>query len=718
MKLPDAFNQFLHKTPQQEEVYLSLVLEMAAIQAAVWTLGSGKKAKIGEAAQERVEADSWEKRSEACDRAIAKIAQKSGRDDFEKVVLGLPAYYLSPEDDISDDARGSIKTLTSELELTPIGFVPIHQAVVHQIKEEEGVPPSVILLEVGHGTTTVLVYKVGALVARENIANDDLVPELERTLRGLKDLEVLPSRILLYGSDEAAIETYKRDLLKHPWPTRANFLHYPKIEILATLALSGAVSRAGSSELAGHIGEVAPKEEPVREEVLAVDQNVVEVSPETLGFKRGVDVLEKPVEEDRERGGGEEEVELEEGKRVELKETLSRFISGVKLPKAPKVSMPKMGIVVAALFLLFIAGIVWTTYWVLPKVSITILQLPQVLSETSSVTVSPTATVVDPTNTIVPGRKQEKTVSGEKTIAVTGQKDIGDPARGTVTVYNKTLTSKKLPKGTVLTAGSLSFTLDSDVSIASASESVGSITFGKANAAITAAKLGLQSNLPASTEFSFKDTPSSVMIARNEAALSGGTSKVVTVISRADQDGLIEALTTELIEKAKDELAQGVGGRERLIDATIKTAVTDKSFDAEPGTEAKELHGKITVTVSGTSYSEEDVASLFADLVAAKVPSGYTLRSGAAKLAASNVKVQKDGTITVAIEYQGQALPTFDIPSLQAKLAGKSLREAEGELRVTPGVGGIMIGEVSRSLWGASLPVNAKNIFITTDVLE
>ncbi len=723
MKLPDALNQFLHKTPEREEAYLSLVLQADAVQAAVWTLSSGKKPRIGEAATERVETNAWDKRLEACDRAIAQIAQKEGRDDFEKVVLGLPSYYLTHDDDISEDSRGHIKTLMTELELTPIGFVPIHQAIVHQIKKEEGVPPSVILLEVGPGKTAVIVYKVGAVVGREYIGSDDFVPELERTLKGLKELEVLPSRVLLYGSDEAAMESYKRDLLKHPWPTRANFLHYPKIELLPTIALAGAVSLAGASELAGQGGEaIRGEEEPVKEEEaqIAADQNVVEVAPETLGFRRDVDILEKPVVEKPMAVLGEKlEVTEESVGKQDFKETLTRFISGVKLPSPPKMGIPKAGVVLLVVLLLLIAIGGWLTYWVLPKASITILQLPHVLFESSSVTVNPTATVVDPASKTVPGRKQKKTVSGEKTIVVTGQKDIGDPARGTVTVYNKSLTGKQLKKGTVLIAGSLSFTLDSDVSIASASESVGSITFGKANAAITAVKLGVQSNLPASTEFNLKDTSTSVMVARNDSALAGGTSKVVTVVSRADYDALIEDLTKDLIAKAKSDLAGVVGGTERLIDETVKTTVTEKKFDQELDQESKDLHGSITVTITGISYSEEDIASLFADLVEAKVPSGYVLRDGAAQIRASNVKFQKDGKYSLTIEYQGQAIPTFDATAIRSRLAGKTFTQAQEEIKAVTGAGGVEFGKPSWSLWGSDrFPTNASNITVSTAILE
>ncbi|MDP1722812.1 MAG: hypothetical protein Q8L37_06420 [Candidatus Gottesmanbacteria bacterium] len=797
MKLPDVFNQFLRKSPVRQEAYLSLVLEAGMVQSAVWTIEKGRKTRVSESAIERVADNSWEKRLEACDRAIARLADREGRDDFEKVVLGLPAYYLDRDDNIERTIGTHIKKLTQELELIPIGFVPIHQAIVNMIKQDEGVQPSVILLEVGPEKTTLILYKVGVIVGRALIPNDDFVPGVEQALKGFKDLEVLPSRMLLYGSAQDTLENYKRDLLKHPWPTRANFIHYPKIEILPLLSLAGAVSMAGASELAtsdaGGEGEarerpathgiqerpitpeitteldqtiedvVAAKDDQHKEEakdetdnvedqevieddvldqsaseykrdedspndeksdapdtVIEADDNLVEVAPETLGFRQNVDILESPDEEKKviHEIAGVVEPEKNEG-GGEIRETMSRFISGIRLPPAPSIKLPKSGFLIFLLLAFVVVGVGWITYWVLPATNVTILEIPKTLTESSAVTVNPTATVVDAVTKTVPGRKQEKTVSGDKKITATGQKDIGDPARGTVTIYNKSLSGKQLKKGTVLVAGNFSFTLDTDVSIASASVSIDySTTPGKSNAAITAVKLGPQSNLPASTEFSLKDTSTSVMVARNDIALAGGSSKVVTVVSRADFDTLITDLTRELIAKAKAELGNGVTGGERLIDETIKTSVTNKKFNAELDQEIQELAGTITVTISGISFRDQDIALLFADLVAANVPSGYTLRSSGETIHAKNIKIQKDGTIAVLIEYQGQALPVFDLPAIKAKLAGKTIPQAQEILKGISGVGGVEIGTVTKSLWGQKLPAKSGNIAISVAVLE
>lgn len=753
MKLPPAFAQIFQKKQEKGEVYLSLVLEESAVQVALWSVKSANKPHISEATSERVTANAWDKRLEACDRAIARLAEKEGRDDFEKVVLGLPASYLTPEDDIEHAVRPHIKTLTQELELSAIGFVPIHQAIAHQIREEEGVPPSVILIEMDSQESTLILYRVGVMVGKAKIANNDFVANLEKTLKGFKDIEVLPSRILLYGGDAALLDLGKRDLLKHPWPTRANFLHYPKIDVLPTTSLASAVSLAGASELAAEVGmstnepnpvvvPATPDREPITqaEEEIAVveedhevvvpteivepddaDANITEVAPETLGFRHDVDILERPtIQKENDQKINEEKTYDAPKHKIALPSfgAITHFVSGITFPGRGEFAVPKMGFLALFVIILLIAGGGWLIYWVLPQARVVVYQVPNTITESSAVTINPTATVVDAATKIVPGRKQERTVNGDKTIAVTGKKDIGDPARGTVTVFNRSLSSKQLTKGTILIAGTLLFSIDSDVSVASASVGIDySINPAKASAAITATKLGPQSNLPASTEFSIKDTPTSVMIARNDAALSGGTSKSVTVVSRADYDALIEALTKDLIVKAKTELTGNVGGRERLIDETIKTAVTQKKFDQELDQESDKLHGSITVSVTGISYNADDVTSLFSDMVSGKVPSGYTLAKDSGTVSVSNVQMKKDGSILVSAHYQGAAIPNFDLPAMKRAIAGKSTSTGEQYFRMVSGVGGIEVN-IERTLWKTTFPVNPNNISFSVRNLE
>lgn len=799
MKLPDVLAGLLPKKEETKEYFFSLYLDIDAAAVAVWHMDAGSIPKVSSFAHAVVADDTWESRIHVVDRLLSAAEDKVGvTKAITKTVFGLPGAYLTAEGNITDPVRLSLKKLSHMLELKPVGFVPLSQAIAFFLKKEEGIPPSIILVGCSGVRARVSLYRVGQLTHDEEILwGDDPAAALEGVLKAQQDGDVLPSRILLYGGNATIVEDVRSKLLKHAWPTRANFLHFPKIESLPVETLLAAVSLAGAAELAHEIGEnpeestvstvvaqptasgkkqtvtagtisVAAEEEPgeelqeedeeetsgdsedgqereeedepLEDEEEASDgeesrepaiaeygsgsveladeetSNVEVVTPESLGFRRE-DVLE------HQHGPQKEMSHVHPGK---VRASAFAFPMAFKFPKLQMPAFAWFRSGSSPAFRLrgsapLIVGIIGTViissvlYFVLPRVTVTVLVASNSVDESMTVTVNPNATVADANTKMIPGKIQEQSVSGDKTITVTGKKNIGDPAKGTVTIYNKVTSGKTLPKGSVLTTGTIAFTLDSDVSIASASESIGSITFGKATANVTAKEIGPNGNVPSGSEFTFSSVSGTSVSARNEAAFTGGTSKQVTVVSRADQDALVKALTEDLLMKAKQQLLSGGSTGERLIESTIKTEVTEKIFDAELDQEARELHGKVTVRVSGISIADSDIKSVLLSQVEAKVPSGYRLAPEQTTVSTSNVQVKKDGSISLVVKLSAVSLPVIDGESLRSKLAGKKVQDATGILRETPGVAGAEY-RFSLSPTKSRLPINRSNITVTVMV--
>jgi hypothetical protein len=779
MKFPEVLGSLFPKKTDTTQVYLSLYLDVHSVAVAFWEMEGNGTYKMLASTHGAVEEDAWEDRADVVDRLLGDLEEKTGHTDVVKAILGLPTTYLTPTGEIRKEVRAEIKTLTRSLELEPIGFVPLHQALIYKMKKDEGVPPSVILLGVNTNAIAITLYKIGSLVDIRDIEkHEDVATSVEQGLKSFTDLEVLPARMLLYGSDEKELEEIKGKLLRHQWTSRVNFLHFPKIEVVSLPMIIESVSLAGASELGVNIGggdeakettpaeslavsaatipvaekmqknqtlkdvemamadstppEVAQEREEVSLEVaeaqeaiaedFAVDEpptredaNVVMVDAESLGFKKDVDVLEKEtqIEEEEE----EMEYDLEDDAR------------GKSSPLAALSAIParlgeffgrggrggnKFALVFA---IILVTGILGSLYWFVPKATVTVLQIPQIVEAQESITIDPTATIVDAENKIVPGKKREKSSSGDKTVPVNGKKNVGDPARGTVTIYNKSLSSRSFKKGAILSNGSLQFTLDSDVQVASASENVGSITFGKADVAVTAVAIGTASNLSAGGEFTFKDLSSSNAIARNDKAFAGGTSREVTVVSRADYDAFVKEVSEELVTKAKQELDTSVEGGEKLIDDTIKTTVTEKVFSQEIDEESTQLQGKLTLAVSGIAYADSDIRALLTTIAHDKIPSGYSIYEAQTTIEISKVTVQKDGKITATATMHSTALPVLDVSTLKSALAGKSLKDVESYLRGIQGVGGVEVG-FSMSPTKSRLPYNRKNISVKIAVAQ
>jgi hypothetical protein len=263
MKLPSMLADVLQKKQPKKEIFSSLVLDQEYVAAALWEMGEKGVPRILSTDSQKCANDTWDSRLEATDEALAAVEDAAGTTSYAKVVLGLPMSLLTPSGEITKDVRPHVKKITQEMELTPIGFVSIHQALMYQLKKDEGVPPSVILLEVTKTSLAISLYRVGAL-AGEHMSDrgGDTAIQVEELLKEFKDLEVLPARILLYGYDGQHLEQVKSELLRYPWTTRVNFLHFPKIEIVTPETTASAVSLAGASELARTLGQ-EPAEQSV-----------------------------------------------------------------------------------------------------------------------------------------------------------------------------------------------------------------------------------------------------------------------------------------------------------------------------------------------------------------------------------------------------------------------------------------------------------------------
>jgi hypothetical protein len=743
MKLPDLVTNLIQPKPETRELFLSLIIDTDAIAAAAWYMDPTGEPHLLSHASAPVAKDAWDHFTEVTDSLLTVVEDKAGsKTAIGKVVLGLPQAYLTDEGTIKPSIRPHIKALTRELDLKPVGFVPVQDAIAFMIKREDGVPASVILINVQKTGMTVFLYRIGKLIGYRHIpGSGDATPQVEAVLKEFQDHDVLPSRMLLFGADTPYVEEVRAQLLKYPWTTRANFLHFPKIETLGIDEPIGAVCFAGAKELgaATHAPGLGEEPEPEEEEAppkpeedekaveeLPTEQNVVEVAPEDLGFKKGEDVLTPSLAASEriapEQDPGEEIPMKTKGRGLpQIGPALAivrEKLAGFHIPKLPQLPGGKVAPLIVGGVILLLLLILW--YWNVPKASVTILVAPKTIEKETTVIVDPDATAADSQSGTLPGATQEKSVSGEKTIPVTGKKSVGDPAKGNVSVFNKSTTaSRTFAKGAVLTNGPLEFTLDADVTVASASENLsgGTITYGKGTGAITASQIGPNSNLPAGTEFTFEDISSGIAIARNEEALSGGTSRDVTVVTRADYDKVVASLTDELVTKAKEELAADVAGGRKLIDATIKTAVTEKTFAQELDQEASQVSGKVTLTVTGMSYSESDISAIIAALSTPDVPSGYTLAPSRTSLVVKSTKVAKDGSVTMPISFTALALPQIDENAVRSAIAGKNLDRAQEALKQFEGVVGIEVA-IRLTPWKNRLPVNRKNISVSVSIQE
>lgn len=803
MKLPFTFPKILNTKSKPREYILSLSLNSDHVAGACWYVEGKPTPVLLNAVARRLNKDSWDERIQAADDIITALEEKVGTEDIHKVIFGMPAQYLTDSGDISHSIRPELKKLTTQLDLKPIGFVPVHQAIIYKLKQDEGIPPTVLLVGVSKDILTITLYKIGTFISQQVVqSSDPVAPQIEKAFSTFTNVEVLPSRILLYGANSAKLESLKNELINYPWTSKSNFLHFPKISILPADTTVFSISLAGASELGKMLihdepttdkndtfhatavenqpqekeekidetieaesaeeevisdeettdvtlGEKIDKEskgeisEPIETEVtdevnetvdIGEESNIEVVSPEEIGFTTPkVHHSQEEMKEEKSKVYPTHEISgsiptkipdtSEDTEEDEPKFSLSPLLDILNTKVLPVMTTITKGSLSKKLliFVPLALGILGLCYYLLfivtPRANISLILQTKPIQQSVALTIDPNETTIDFSKNILPGHKEEKTLSGDKTITVTGKKKVGDPAKGTVTIYNKSLSELNLKKGHQIVSGSLKFTLDTDVKIASAAESIGSITFGKGDVAVTAMQIGEASNLTSGTEFSLKDLSSNTAIARNGEAFTGGTSRDVTVVTYDDYSVLTNALVKDLTERAKQELVSSGSGKLKMIDGTIKVADTKKQFKEELGEETNELHGTITVTLNGIAYDQEELKNYFSQSIKKDLPTGYEIESNKTQVSLGKVQVKKDGTIIGEGAITTTAIPQVDMMDVAQSIAGKSVDEAKNDMKKMNGVTDVQI-LISSFVNKNMLPVRKENIKVTITTKE
>lgn len=704
MEIGNILGKLKGSEKSEPKKFLALILTDEVVQAAVWHVSSGQTEIVATGTPVEWDGDTGTTTEliTAVDATISS-AVEGLTNEPDNVILGIPNSWVD-KNGILGVKKEFISKIRNELELQPIGYVVITESVLSYLKIQEGTPTTSIIIQVSRDELTLALVRLGRIEAVENIGrSDDVVEDVIEGITRFKVADNLPSRIILFNSMHNLDEIIQ-NLMSVDWPAQFNFLHIPKIEALSKDVAIRALAVAGGSEVAKSLGipvtKVIPPAEPSEEtssteevvEVEAMEAEEIDeiMTADEIGFTtpkmqnkpQKVDFIEP--EDDIVQNSDVEVPEMKSSKPKMPNFTIPQFkIPKIQIPKFRmnlSKSKPHWWIIGGSLVLLGI--LIFYLGWVLPSAVVSVSVEPKVIDEAVELTLSSTESSINFSDRIVPANIESVSETGEKVMETTGKKTIGDPSKGQVTVYNKTSSPKTFNKGTVLTSGNLKYTLDGDVSIASSSSTTEGITFGKNTVAVTASAIGVEGNLPAGTEFTIQSFSKDSYVAKNDAALTGGTSEEVQVVGKEDQQTLVKALTEELIQslsnKSLAESSPGTGVY--LIPDSAKLDTV--TYSAKIGEEAKSLTANLTIKASLLKYQSRDVETLVNSSIDQKVPTGY-VRSDlppTVELSATNEEGSED-SVKGSAKVKVSLLPVVDKTQLQTTIKGKSVSVLENILR-------------------------------------
>jgi len=288
----------------------------------------------------------------------------------------------------------------------------------------------------------------------------------------------------------------------------------------------------------------------------------------------------------------------------------------------------------------------------------------------------------------IPATEPTETITVMKEVPTTGTKLTGDKATGTIIIYNKTSETKTFPKGTKVVANNKSFSLDNDVTVASASaqETRSSRTerFGEAEAAVTADSFGPEYNLEEKQEFTVDDFGSSSYDATNDKAFTGGTSREIQSVAQKDIDSALTALKEEATATLRERFqAQSTPEKPVLVTDTID--IQDYQSSVAVGNEAKLV--TVSMTTKGHAYQLQmaDLTEVAQSVFGEQLEEGYIFSPE--NLSFSNERLIIDGAQPeLELQLKAQAIPEINLDEARSMLQGEFISRATSILGRLPGV--------------------------------
>jgi hypothetical protein len=372
-------------------------------------------------------------------------------------------------------------------------------------------------------------------------------------------------------------------------------------------------------------------------------------------------------------------------------------------------------LLVPVLIVIFLIG--FFIYYIFALRANIILSIDPKIEETKQAAVFSTSSNTDVSRNIIAGEFTTISEEGSTTITVSGKKEIGDKAKGKITLYSRFTKDTTIKSGTVITApNDVKFTVDDSVKIASASADA-SAQPTTAIVTITAEAIGKESNLPAGTKFSVGELSTGDIIGKNDDPFSGGNKKEVTVVSKEDITRAKEDLIKELENKAKDELNNRISEDKILLPVFVDSSVSKSTFNKDIDDEADKLTIDGTVDYQALSYKKDDLVSYAKLLLKSKISKGLTINEGNIEVEVADSKKKGEDAISANLNIKAALMPEIDQEKIIKEVSGKSISDTENMFKNFPQVTDVRISLFPRfPLIPKFLPRDFNKIRITLDI--
>lgn len=321
------------------------------------------------------------------------------------------------------------------------------------------------------------------------------------------------------------------------------------------------------------------------------------------------------------------------------------------------------------------------------------------------------ATQSDPANFALKALYQETKKSVSLSFTPTGQKDLGNKASGTMKLTRTSISSTPIsvPAGTQFTSGDFIFISTEAAQIAGTSIGPGGLVQDSKTVNVEAAEPGDRNNISAR---SFNSSISG--ISAQGSNMTGGTSRVVKVVTQEDVNKAKEQANQQDTSQVKEELRNALG-EAVVLEESFTVAIGEGTSEPAVDQEANEGKLVVPITYSMLGLDRKDLGAALDAFVVTKMTNSQQQRVYSNGL--DGVSFEKvsgnDRTGVYKITTLAQYGPQFDVEDLKSNLAGKKFGEMRSYLQDLPGVKSVDIN--LSPFWARKAP-NTQRIDIKLDV--
>ena len=341
-----------------------------------------------------------------------------------------------------------------------------------------------------------------------------------------------------------------------------------------------------------------------------------------------------------------------------------------------------IGISLVALALL--GGVGWWFYWGSWQATAVLTLESEPFQQQVEVTIDNSLQAPDAAQATIPGQRVETQVAKEGSFAATGTKDVGTKASGTMTISNRLGEPVTLASGTRFERDGLLVISTEAVTVSAATvalDAQGNVTVkpGTGSTKVEATAAGEQYNLSLGdwTITSLTNSQRDKVTGANQAALAGGVTKTMKVVTADDIDKGKQALASQATDELISKLQADTPALTILKDG-VSVEVIESSSDKQPSDEADAVTVKATVRARAVGFAATAYRTAVVARVAALAPSGKQVAATADDAIETSVAAADvgQGKLTLRGTLQTRLVPALDEATLAEQVLGKTVTEA------------------------------------------